>query len=148
MPLPIRPARAGADESGFTLIELMVVILIIGVLAGIAIAAFMSQSEKARDVTAKAQARNAETAAETYATEHSGEYKGLEVVKLKEIEPTLSDEGAAKLTKAEAKGGGFVVQSEAIATKEKFSIERKESGEVIRTCEKETLGGCPVGGKW
>ena len=146
--MPAPRTRRPADEGGFTLIELLVVILIIGILAGLAIAVFVSQTEKARDATAKAQVRNAETAAETYATDHSGEYKGLEVAALKVIEPTLSDEGAAKLTKAEAKGGGFVVQSEAIVTKNKYSIERKENGEVSRTCEKHSSGGCPPSGSW
>ena len=146
--MPERRRQHPQDEHGFTLVEVLVVILVIGVLAGIAIAVFLSQSEKATDATAKAQVRSAETAAETYATEHNGEYKGLELAKLKEIEPSLSDEGIAKLTKAEAKGGGFVVQSEALGTKDRYSIERKEGGEVSRTCEKEKTGACPEGGKW
>ena len=136
------------DEGGFTLVEILVVLLIIAILAAIAIAAFLNQTEKARDAQAKAQVRSAQTAAEAYATEHNGEYKGLELAKLKEIEPTLSDESSAKLIKAEAKGGGFLVQSEASKTHNKYSVERKEGGEVIRTCEIEKTGGCREGGSW
>ena len=60
----------GEGEAGFTLIELLVVMLILGILAAIAIPAFFNQREKANDAQAKAMARTAETAMETYSTEH------------------------------------------------------------------------------
>ena len=68
--------RRAEEEKGFTLIELLVVILIIGILAAIAIPSFLNQTSKAKDASAKELARSSQTAAETYATDHSGSYRG------------------------------------------------------------------------
>ena len=80
--------RMGREE-GFTLIELLVVMLILGILAAIAIPTFFNQREKAQDSDAKAMARAAQTAIETYATDHSGKYTGATVGALTTIEPTV-----------------------------------------------------------
>jgi type IV pilus assembly protein PilA len=144
-----RLRQRSKDEGGFTLIELLVVILIIGILAAIAIPSFLNQRGKAQDSAAKVQARTAETAAETYAVDHNGVYTGMEPKLLQEIEATLKEETAAKLIKAEVGAkGGYIVESESVPTKNKFSIERTAEGGVVRVCTTEKTGGCPAGGKW
>jgi type IV pilus assembly protein PilA len=54
------------DETGFTLIELMVVVLIMGILMAIAIPTFLSTQGSANDSSAKSNATNAFTGEKAY----------------------------------------------------------------------------------
>ena len=107
-----RLRQRSQEEGGFTLIELLVVILIIGILAAIAIPSFLSQKSKAVDASAKELARTAQTTAETYATNHNGDYTGVSPEELNKIEPSIQTAEAnnnAWLSAASGTSSGYTV---------------------------------------
>ncbi len=65
-PFPRRRAARCGDAAGFTLIELMVVIVILGVLAGLVLPRIVDQPDKARVVKAKMQIESLSMALKQY----------------------------------------------------------------------------------
>ena len=65
------------NEKGFTLIELMIVIAIIGILAAIAIPNFITYRKRAYNSAANADCKNIYTAAQAYYTDYPSEQPNL-----------------------------------------------------------------------
>ena len=82
-------ARRRDSEEGFTLIELMVVVLIIAILIAIAIPQFLGARSRAQDRAAQSSLRNALTAAKTAYTDQSS-YAQATSTDLPAIEPSLT----------------------------------------------------------
>ena len=65
-----RPGRRGptgpSEESGFTLVELLVVVIVLGTLTAIAVPTFTGQRESAWDAAVSAELRSASIALESY----------------------------------------------------------------------------------
>jgi type IV pilus assembly protein PilA len=80
--------RRNGNEEGFTLIELMVVVLIIAILIAIAIPTFLGARNRAQDRGAQSNIRNAFTAEKTSYTDKS-QYSNDVTTTLPGIEPSL-----------------------------------------------------------
>ena len=83
-----RLAGRRAEEDGFTLIELMVVVLIIAILIAIAIPTFLGARQKAQDRAAQSDLRNALTAIKTGYVD--SENYASAAAQLSSIEPSLT----------------------------------------------------------
>lgn len=67
----VRTAVGSAKQRGFTLLEIMVVVIIIGVLAVIAIQNVLPQADKARITAVRADIRTLSAALDTYRLDNS-----------------------------------------------------------------------------
>jgi type IV pilus assembly protein PilA len=145
--------RGTQEESGFMLIELLVVTLIIGILAAIAIPSFLNQKNKAIDVQAKELVRTAETTAESISTENNGAYDNVTEAELHNAEPSIPivANGKEAYLSAATSGKNEYSLTATATDGDQLTISRSATGQITRQCESPVLKtGCSGGesGGW
>lgn len=85
-------------EDGFTLVELLVVILIIGILTAIAVPVFMNQRKSAADAALHSDMKNAVNAIQTYITQTKGEKLPITSAVIKPIMGSNGSSGVSRGT--------------------------------------------------
>ena len=125
--------RLHDEDEGFTLIELMVVVLIIAILIAIAIPTFLGAQDRARDRGAQSDLRNALTAAKTIATDDAGKFTNVTVDSLASAEGALSfaddgDDGVIGVVVTDDE----VVLSTPSASGTWYGIAANSDGEVVK----------------
>jgi type IV pilus assembly protein PilA len=142
------PRRSTNAEHGFTLVEVLVVVLLLGILLMIALPTFLGQRAKAEDSEAHAMIRNTQVALATYETDRDT-FDATRAA-LEAIEPAIGEATA-----------GFDVSGttttytirEHSASGTDFTLTRRESGTITRTCTVPGRGLCKAtpdadGNRW
>jgi len=141
------------SESGFNLIELLVVVFIIGVLSAIALPAFLGEQTKGQDADAKSNVRNVAASVESCFTERDS-YAACDTTSELNAVNTKPD---VEITDTTTKKEGAVAVS---ATADTFTVAgysrshntfvmaKAADGTTSRSCTNGGTGGCHTGDVW
>ena len=150
-----RNARARLTaETGFTLIEVLIVVVIIGILAAIALVMFTTQQDKASDADAKSNASGLAAAMKScyVDTQDYNDCDGVGATdKLGQTDLPMGS-GAGQVSVNVGSASSFVITAISKATNgggtHKFMVTESGSGPLTRTCtvgSGNDGGGCHAG---
>jgi len=151
---PTAARTSWADERGFTLIELMVVILIIAILFAVALPTFLSQRSKGGDAVAKELMHTAANAAVMYTLSNNTSGMSPSALQGQVSNINISSNGQATLAAAAPTGTGYSLA--VVSSNADTFYWTVANGIITRTCtvargngntSTNTGGGC-TNGAW
>jgi type IV pilus assembly protein PilA len=134
------------DERGFSLTEVLVVMIVIGILAAIALPMFIGQRGKSQDASAQSNARNMVSALESChanASSYASCDSSQDVVA--SGIPTGTGNDQVDLATLGSNGYEIVAKS---ASGNNFTISKSSGSPPVRTCSPTNSGSCPTSGNW
>ena len=111
------------QDDGFTMVELLIVVLILGILVGIAVPSFLWHRHTAQDRAAQASLKNALTAARAEYVDPAS-FSNLDAARMNQVEPTIKF-----VNESTSSTAPYMVSVLPISTDEWLAAAKSDSGD-------------------